>query len=382
VVSDAGSGVGAVALPLTAVLALGASAMEMGVLSAAGNLPVLLLGLHVGVWVDRLPRRPILVVTNVGRGLLLALVPLAAGAGWLRMEVLWGIAFVMGVLAVTFDIAVTSYVPALVERERLVEANGTLQASSAAARVVGPGAGGWLVQAIGAPAALLIDAASFIASGLLLARVRAPADTGRTDRRGVWAEIVEGIDAVWRDPILGAMVLATAVGALAGSVQQAVYVLYVVREVGLSAPELGTVVAAGSMAARVLTTGGAMIAAQVTVTASTFVLLAAPSGMGRTLGGLALAALAQVLFSAGLQTWSVTQISLRQAITPRHLLGRVNATRRVAVFGIQPVGALLGGALGTAVGLPASLALAAAIHLVALAVMVASPLRRVREVSP
>lgn len=389
VVSEAGSGVGAVALPLTAVLALRASAMDMGFLVAASNLPVLLLALHVGVWVDRLPRRPILVVTNLGRGLLLGLVPLAAAAGWLRMEVLWGIAFAMGVLAVTFDIAATSYVPSLVERERLVDANATLQASGAAARVVGPGAGGWLVQAIGAPLALLADAASFLVSAVLLAGLRAPGDAGRAERRGVWTEIAEGIAAVWRDPVLRAMVLATAVGALAGSVQQAVYVLFVVREVGVSAPVLGTIVAGGSLAglagaalagrtARVLTTGGAMVAAQAAITVSTFVLLAAPAGPA----GIVLVALAQVLFSGGLQTWSVTQISLRQAITPRHLLGRVNATRRVAVFGIQPVGAVLGGALGTTLGLKAALAAAAAVHVVALVAMIASPLRHARDTAP
>jgi predicted MFS family arabinose efflux permease len=389
VISDAGSGVGAVALPLTAVLTLGASAMDMGFLAASSNLPVLLLALHAGVWIDRLPRRPILVATNLGRGVLLALVPLAAAAGWLRMDVLWGIAFAVGVLAVVFDIAVTSYVPSLVERERLVDANATLQASSAAARVVGPGAGGWLVQAIGAPFALLADAASFVVSAALLARLRAPDDVGRPDRRGVWSEIGEGVAAVWRDPILRAMVLATTIGALAGSVQQAVYVLFVVREVGVSAPVLGAIVAGGSLAglagaalagrtARLLTAGGAMVAGQAAITASPFLLLAARPGPA----GIALVALAQVLFAAGLQTWSVTQISLRQAITPRRLLGRVNATRRVAVFGIQPAGAVLGGALGTALGLQAALTAAAAIHVAALVALLASPLRRAREASP
>jgi MFS family permease len=385
VISDAGSGVGAVALPLTAVLALRASAMDMGFLAAASQLPVLLLALHAGVWVDRLPRRPILVVANLGRGLLLGLVPLAA-AGCLRIEVLWGAAFAMGMLSVVFDIAVTSYVPSLVRRERLVDANATLQASSAAARVLGPGAGGWLVQAIGAPFALLVDAVSFVLSAALLARLHTPGDASRPDRRGVWTEIAEGIAAVWRDPILRAMVLATAVGALAGSGQQAVYVLYLVREVGVSAPALGTIVACGSLAglagaalagraARLLTPGGAMVAGQAAIALSTFVLLAATSGPT----GIVLVALAQILFAAGLQTFSVTQISLRQAITPRHLLGRVNATRRFAVFGIQPAGALLGGALGTSLGLQVALATAAAIQVVALLAMVASPLRHARE---
>jgi MFS family permease len=125
-ISEAGSGVGAVAMPLTAVLTLGASAMDMGLLTAASTLPVPLMGLHAGVWVDRLPTRPILVAMNVCRGALLALVPLASVAGWLRIDVLWCVAFAVGVLAVVFDIAATSYVPALVERGQLVDANATI----------------------------------------------------------------------------------------------------------------------------------------------------------------------------------------------------------------------------------------------------------------
>ena len=270
VISEAGSGVGAVAMPLTAVLTLGASAMDMGLLAAASTLPVVLLGLHAGVWIDRLPVRPILVATNVGRGALLALVPLATVAGWLRIDVLWSIAFAVGVLAVVFDIAVTSYMPALVERGQLVDANATLQASGAAARVAGPGTGGWLVQAVGAPFAVTADALSFVVAAALLTRLRVADDFSRPERRGVWTEIYEGMVTVWRDRILRVMVASTTIGALGGSVQQAAYVLFAVREVEVSAPVLGTIVACGSLAgvagaalagrtARLLNAGGAML---------------------------------------------------------------------------------------------------------------------------
>jgi predicted MFS family arabinose efflux permease len=387
VISEAGSGIGALAMPLTAVLTLGASPMEMGLLSASSTLPVLLLALHIGVWVDRLPRRPILVATNLGRGALVALVPIAAAAGWLRMDVLWVIAFAVGALTVAFDITVTSYVPSLVERGQLTDANALLQASGAAARVIGPGAGGWLVQAIGAPFALLVDAASFIVGAGLLATLRVPEGVIRAARRGVWIEIGEGITAVWRDRILRPMVLSSTIAALGGSVQQAVYVLFVVRDVDVSAPVLGTIVACGSLAglagagfagrtARLLTPGGTLVAGQLAVAGSTFVVLAARPGAL----GVVLLVIGQVLFMGGLQTFSVTQISLRQAITPSHLLGRVNATRRFTVFGVQPVGAVLGGALGTAFGLHAALLAAAAINVVAFATLLASPLREAREV--
>jgi predicted MFS family arabinose efflux permease len=169
-------------------------------------------------------------------------------------------------------------------------------------------------------------------------------------------------------------------------VQQAVYVLFVYRDVGVDAPTLGGIIASGSVAgligaasaqraARWLTAGGAMVAGQAAVVASALLVPIAQPGPT----GVAILALAQVLFGGGLTIFSVTQISLRQAVTPRHILGRVNATRRVAVFGVQPFGAVLGGALGTSLGLHAALVGAAVISLIALVAMAASPLRNARE---
>ncbi|HEY3108552.1 MAG TPA: MFS transporter, partial [Chloroflexota bacterium] len=322
VVSELGSGVTALALPLTAVLWLDASAIEMGVLRAAATLPVLLLALLAGVWVDRLPRRPILIGADAGRGLLLVLVPLAAAAGALRIELLWAVAFAVGALTVLFDIAVTSYVPTLVERSALVQANATLQASASAARIAGPGVAGWLVQLLGAPFAIALDAASFLASAALLGRVRAPEEQRAGPRAGLRAEIAEGIAAVWNDPILRAMVLTTTIGSLAGAVQGAIYVLYATRELGTTPAALGAVLACGSAAglagaalagpaAARLGAGGALAAGSATIAASSLVLLIAPAGAR---GAYVLAA-AQVLFGVGMTTFSVTQISLRQAMT-------------------------------------------------------------------
>jgi MFS family permease len=386
VVSALGSGVSTLALPLTAVLCLGASAMEMGVLRGAATLPVLLFALLAGVWVDRLPRRPILVVGNLGRGLLLLTVPTAAATGTLRIELLWAVAFAVGVLTVVFDIAVTSYVPSLVGRGQLVHANATLQASGSAASVVGPGAAGLLVQLIGAPFAIAADAASFIGAAFLLGQVRAPEESGKAERRGVGAEIAEGIAAVWHDPILRAMVLATSIGSLGGAIQGAIFVLYATRELGLPPEALGVVLACGSAAALVgaalagplsgrLGAGGAMIAGQTIVALGSLLLLGAPAG---GLGALVTAG-AQALMGGGLAIWSVTQLALRQAMTPPHLLGRVNATRRVVVFGVQPIGALLGGALGEWAGLYAALVVAAAVLALCAIAMAASPLRTAQE---
>ena len=382
-VSEAGSGVGTVALPLTAVVLLGATAWDMGVLTAARTLPALLLALHAGVLVDRLPGRPILVTTNLGRGVLLGLVPLAARLGWLRMELLWGVALAVGALTVVFDIALTSFVPVLVDRGKLIDANAAMQGSSAAARVAGPGVGGWLVQTVGSAQAVLVDAASFAIAGVMLARLPVSGLTVRIARRGVWSEIGEGVALVWHDTVLRWMVLATAVAAVGGAVQQAVYVLFAVDDVGLSAAVLGMVIACGSVAGvagaamvgpllRRLMPGGAMAAGQTAIAVSVWLLTLASPGAS----GVALLVVAQVLFAMGLQIFSVTQLSVRQAITPSHVLGRVNATRRVVVFGLQPFGALAGGALGTTFGLRTALLVAALVQCLAVATIVFSPLRR------
>ena len=335
---------------------------------------------------DRFPRRPILIATNLGRAALVGLVPVSAALGVLTIHLLWVMVFAIGTLAVAFDIAVTSYVPSLVWRGRLMEANSTLQASSAAARAAGPGTGGWLVQALGAPVALWADALSFALGAALLAPLRVPESTrDRAVAHSVWTDIGEGVAAVWHDHVLRAMVVSSTIAAFGGAMQQAVYVLFAVRDVQVTPPVLGTILACGSLAglvgaamaartARLLRTGGALLVGHISITTSMFVLAAAPPGGV----GIALLPVAQVLFSAGLQSFSVTQISLRQAITPSHLLGRVNATRRVTVFGMQPIGAVLGGALGSAFGLHAALLAGAALQLIALASLVASPLRAAR----
>lgn len=383
VVSQLGSGVGGVALPLTAE-SLHASALDMGILGAVAQVPVLLLALHAGVWVDRLPRRPIMVVTNVGRGLLLGVVPLASVAGFLGMEVLWAVALVAGVLAVVYDLASTSYPPVLVPRDRLGDANAALAAAGNSAQIVGRGAAGWIVKAVGAPLALAADAASFVLAGLLLLTLRAPEPPNTSERKPMRKEIAEGLAAVWRDRVLRAMIGATTIASFGGAVSGTVFVLFAIREVGLSAPMLGAVFASGTVAgllaalvagrvSRRLTPGTAMVTGQVISLAGALVLAATPSRAG-TAGAVVLGVV-QVLGGVGLTIFSVTQISLRQAITPAHLLGRVNATRRVTVFGVIPAGALLGGLVGDGAGLRAALVVAAAVQVVALGVMVLSPLR-------
>ena len=184
----------------------------MGLLSAAGSAPILLVGLFAGVWVDRLRRRPLMIAADVGRAALLLLIPLAAAAGALRMETLYVVALSTGALSVLFDVAYLSLLPTLVDRDELVEANGKIEVTASVAQVVGPGLGGTLLGTLGAAAAVMVDAVSFLVSALFLRRIPAteprPAVSG--ERQGVRAEIVEGLHAVAHHRILRALAVCSA----------------------------------------------------------------------------------------------------------------------------------------------------------------------------
>ena len=384
-VSNAGSGVSSVAIPLTAVLVLTATPEDMGVLGAVGTLPALLLSLFIGVLVDRFPRRPLLVGADLGRAALLALIPLAALLGILRLEVLYVVAFLAGILTVVFDIAVTSYVPALVGREELVEANSQLQLGVSTTQVAGPGVAGLLVQIVGAPFAVVADALSFLASAAFLGRIATP-EPARKDRdfhRSVWQEIGDGLRVVWGEPILRWMIASTTIASFGGSILQAVFVLYLTRALGIAPALLGAIFASGGLASVVGASfagllgrrsgpGNAMVVGQVALVLG-FAIISLV-GLHPELAP-ALLVLSQVLRSGGLTVFSINQISLRQAITPPDLLGRVNATRRALVFGIIPLGSLLGGFLGAIVNLPTTIVVSLAFEVLALLAVAASPLR-------
>ena len=362
----------------------------MGVLGAAANTPVLLVGLFAGVWVDRLRRRPILIVADLGQGLLLATIPLAAFLGLLRIEMLYAIAFLAGTLKLFFDVAVTSYLPVLVRREELAEGNSKLQLSHSAADVTGPGVAGGLVQLIGAPFVLLLDALSFLVSAAFLRRIGSLEPTPlRAHRQTVWREIGDGLRLLWEQPALRAMTLVTGVGSLGNSVQQTVLVLYMVRELGVTPVLLGAIFAVGGAAALVGAAlaspvgrwqgpGPALIWGQLVIAGG--LLLAAAAGPLAVAVPLLL--LAHALRGSGMTLFSVNQITLRQAITPPQLLGRVNATRRVVVFGVVPVGALLGGAFGVGIGLRPTLLVGAGVVMLAFALIVFSRLRTLRQLPP
>lgn len=396
-ISKFGSQIGAGAVGLAAILLLEATPTEMGLLAAAAALPALIFGLPAGVWVDRMRRRPILIATDLGRALLLAIVPVAALLGALRMELLYLVVAAVGALTIFFDVAYQSYLPSLVGRRELVEGNSKLGMSDSVAEIVGPPLGGLLVQLVSAPLAIAIDALSYLGSALFLWRIHAPepaGDPGAAAARAavgvvapqpgrasqMFAEIREGLLAAVGNPVLRTLLGSSVILGLAGGIIGSLYSLYAIRELGMSPALLGLTIGVGGVGALF----GAFIAAPLTrrlgigrtMAASALVMCAMATLIPLAYGPWAVALL--MLSQVGDVAWSVffvNEVSLRQAVTPERLLGRVSASTQFLGAGAAPLGALLGGLLGEAFGIRTALALGVAGLVCAGAWVIASPIR-------
>jgi MFS family permease len=389
-ISMFGSQVTYIAIPLTAALVLNAEPGEMGVLQAAGFAPFLLLTLFAGVWVDRKRRRPVLILTNAGRAVLLSIIPISALFGWLSMPQLYVISLLVGSLTVFFELAYQSYLPTLVGKDELVEGNSKLQMSASVSSIGGPGIAGLLLEVLSAPFALLADAVSFLASAVLMLRIRTPEpEPQHTHVRGTFGrEIGEGISIVFKNAYLRAFALEAASYNFFWNLIEAVYILYAVRELGASPLVIGLVFSLGSIGSLL----GALIAARwadlfglgraitvamaISCISTLLIPLAGDGVLGPWLVGAA-------FFVGGLGvTASVVHVvSLRQTVTPGHLLGRMNGSYRFVTWGVIPIGALLGGLLGEVIGLRAALAVGAAGMSLAWLWVLFSPVPRLRKLS-
>ena len=366
-VSSLGTGITGQALPFTAILVLGASAGDMGLLAAASQLPVLAI-LFAGVWADRLRRRPILIAADVGRAALLVTIPVAAVLGVLSMGQLFAVAMLVEALSLFFSVAYRSYLPTLIPREQLVDGNSKLSAGGSVAEISGPAVGGVLVQWLTAPFAILFDAASFLVSALFLRAIRTPEPPPAPpeERKSVRSEIGEGLQVVLRNRVLRALAACSGTFTFFGNFFHALYVLYAVRDQGIPPGIVGILVGAGGIGALV----GAVLVGPVT----------RRFGVGPTLmGSLTLSALvgfsivlvdgplpltigvffaAQLIGDIAIAIYLINDMSLRQAMVPDRLLGRADASMGFLVGGLGPVGALVGGALGELIGARYALAIA------------------------
>ena len=364
-ISELGSQISALAIPWLAAVELHAKPLEFAVLGMLGFLPFILFALPAGVWVDRLRRRPILIVGDAARAVLLALIPILWAMHELRMWHLLVIQFLVGIFTVFFDVAYQSYLPSLVERDALVDGNSKLQMTASTATVAGPSIAGALISALTAPYAIVLDAISFAISTAFMIPIRAaeklPARAEGAVKSKMLPELKEGLAYVVRHPYLRPIAACTGSSNFFGSISFTIALLYLVRTLHLSSFTVGFVFAmfgvgsvvgavVASRVQRALGVGRAIVFPALLFPLASLQYVLAPTSFavpvlvaGSLIGGYS-----QV-------TYNITQVSLRQAITPQRLQGRMNASMRWIVWGTLPLGQLAGGALATAFSLRAAL---------------------------
>ena len=385
-VSQFGTFVSQLALPLVAILILHASTFEVGLLATFEMLAFLVVGLPAGAWVDRMRYRWVLIVNDVIRALALGSIPLAQLLGILSIGQLYVVALVTGVSTVFFDVAYQSYLPQLVDRTALVEGNAKLQASESVSQIAGPTAGGVLIQVLTAPYAVLVDALSFLWSAGWVGAIRnRPPKPERKPDRNLAREIKEGLAFVIGNRLLRSIAMCTGSSNLFSNIAFPVYYILLARELHLSAGVIGLFTSIGAVGGLC----GSLVVARI----------AKRLGQGPTIWMSALAcglpafvvpfvhrdwtlgllAVSQLLLWSGVVVYNITQVSFRQGLCPPNLLGRMNATMRFLVWGTIPVGAFLGGVLGSTIGVRQTLFVAAVGESLAFVPVFLSPLRRMRE---
>ncbi|HEY3528579.1 MAG TPA: MFS transporter [Nocardioides sp.] len=387
-ISQVGTMVTMLAMPLLAVKVLHATPFQVGLLTTFEFLAFLVIGLPAGAWVDRMRRRNVMITADLGRVVSLGSVPVAAAFGVLTIWQLYVVVLLTGGLTVFFDVSYQSYLPFLVGRTRLVEGNAKLQGTQSVAQVAGPSVGGFLVQLIGAPYAIAADAASYLWSALWVGAIRRrePKPERAADANLVH-EIREGVSFIAHHGILRSIAGCTATSNLWNAAGQPILIVLLARNLDLSAGLIGVLYSAAAVGGLV----GALLAQRLAARIGQgpviwlSVALSSPLAFVQpflhrdwTLG---LFVATQIAFYAGVVVYNITQVSFRQALCPERLLGRMNATMRFVVWGTMPIGGLLGGALGSTVGVRTTLFVTAAGGSLSFLWVYLSPLRRMRELA-
>lgn len=384
-VSELGSQVTVLALPSLAVLSFHSGPAAVGLLVAAGRLPFPVLALFAGAYVDRLRKRPLMTLCNLGRLLVLVGIPVLSALGALQMWHLYVAAVLMGVFTVFFDIAYLAYVPALVGQDKLLEANARLEVSMSAAQLGGPGLGGLLVQAFGGARAVLVDAASFAVSVLTLLGIRHHETRERTQpQRHLLREVGEGLRHVFGHPVLRAQILCMGAAGLFAHAFEAPLYVFAYDRLHLSPGLLGAILTTEGAGAVVATFFTARVTRRLGV-GPTIALLDGMSIALTALIPLAIfvppAALLFPLFTfvgVGGTIGNIAQVTLRQSLSPPHLQGRMTAVFRTVFWGTWPLGSLLGGIVAGVIGASTTIWASALLALAANMTILLTPLWRVR----
>ncbi len=388
-VSLFGSLIGSFAIQMIAIVLLEATPGQVAILRILGTLPAILIGLFAGVWADRLRRRPIMIISDLGRAILLVAIPVAGWLGILSMYQLYFTVFVAATMAIFFDVAYHAYLPALIRRDQLVEGNSKLQATSSVAEVAGFSVSGVLIQALTAPIAVLIDATSFLVSAIALAMIRKPesAPAEHAEKPNAWHEIKDGLRIVASHPILRAFAGAACISSTFGSLTFGVYFIYLARELSLEPHVMGLLFALGGISSL----GGAVIAERLSerlgvgktillsITLSSAAMFFIPIAAGPFLFIVVSLAMHQLLGDGASVVYAITETSFVQATTSSEQMGRVTASVRFLGW----VGVLLGstasGILGESIGVRPTLIIGSFGMLLAIVLIASSPVRSVRN---
>jgi MFS family permease len=352
------------ALPLTAALLLNATPMQMGILVALETLPFALFSLHAGVLLDRVRKLPVIIVADVGRGVALLAIPITAWFGSLSIEILFAVGFLCGAQNVVGGAAYQVLLAQMAGRKRLVEANAKIALGETSAALIGPGLAGGLIGVLTAPFAVALDAISFFVSAMMLRRIVARNDVPHPSAgAGMWSEIGEGLKLVWENRTLWGLAWLAGTWQFLHHMQIAVLILFATRELGLSAGAIGVAYACGGLGCVLASAAAQRLSARLgigPVLVHGLILTSFAWQAFGLIGGppwfatLALGA-AMLVFDFGAILWGINYLSLRQAITPDRLLGRMTATMRFFGVAAAPLGSLVGGALATGIGLRGTL---------------------------
>lgn len=388
-VSVFGSAITQLAIPIVAATLLNVTPFEFGLLTTIEFLPFIFLSLPAGVWVDRLRRRPILIGGDVGRAIALLSIPVAFALDSLTIWQLYVVGFTVGCLTVFFDVAYQSYLPSIVDRDQLVEGNSKLEITRSASQIAGPSLAGILIGLLKAPIAIVLDAFSFLVSAAFIFWIRRAEppivthDEAAGPKPSMRQEIAVGLRYVTGHRWLRSIAATTGTSNFFGNISGAILILFLVRDRSFTPELLGFAFSIGS--------SGVLLAALVTSRLTKRLgvgRMLVLSSIGFSVAGLPVAiAPDSLLFSAVALSgflggfcgvaWNVNQVSLRQAITPARMQGRMNATMRFIVWGTMPIGAILGGFLGGAIGLHNTIWVGALGGLLAFVPVALSPVRRI-----
>ncbi|GHD65853.1 MFS transporter [Streptomyces goshikiensis] len=394
----------AVIFPLLASVSLNASLFEMGLLSAAGYVPYIGVSLFAGVWLDRKPKRAIIVLCDIARALLLLAIPIAWWLDLLSVPTLLVVALLVGCFSVVADVGSASILPALVERDDLIEGNSKLELSASSASIAGSALGGGIFQLLAGPVSMLINTVLFALSAFFTALIRGErkgaegsdgtqgaegSEEGAEAGQSIWRDMADGVAFVTGHVTVRTLVLTTLIINFFMAIAEPVALVFVTRTLDIPPYTVGLILAASGAGALV----GAVIAAPMSrllPLGRLLVLTATLTGVASLLtplatlvpapAAVALMVAMYVLDAAMIVVYNINVRSYRSAITPDEMQGRMNATNRMAGMGVMPIGAVLGGLLGTAVGTLPALVLASLGTLIAPLVLACSHVRTVKRV--